>query len=137
DLSGRLRLATRLAEGMARELRMSKRMKIRIADQFRDQQRELAVLLSGSPGTGALGGVAEILDRRTHALGRIADASPDARAVLGSQAGDHAHLCANRLLRSSVRMQEVVLYEYLRRLYESLVARTRKAGDGKVANAPG
>ena len=35
------------------------------------------------------------------------------------------HMFVNRLLRSSQRAQELVLYDFLRRLYDSQIARNR------------
>jgi len=42
----------------------------------------------------------------------------------------YAHMIANRLLRSAQRRQEMVIYDFLARLYESQAARSRnKPGD--------
>ena len=42
-------------------------------------------------------------------------------------AGSYIHMHANRLLRSSARAQELVIYDFLKRIYESRAARQRKA----------
>ena len=41
-------------------------------------------------------------------------------------AGSLLHMHANRILRSNARAQELVLYDFLARLYESQAARARK-----------
>jgi thiopeptide-type bacteriocin biosynthesis protein len=41
--------------------------------------------------------------------------------------GDFVHMSVNRLLRSAQRMQEMVIYDFLVRLYDSRLARERKA----------
>ncbi len=38
-------------------------------------------------------------------------------------AASFIHMYANRLLRSAARAQEMVLYDFLRRIYESQIAR--------------
>jgi hypothetical protein len=45
--------------------------------------------------------------------------------TLGSIGGSYLHMHANRLLRSEQRAQELVLYDFLLRLYESEAARAR------------
>lgn len=48
---------------------------------------------------------------------------------LRTLAGSYIHMHANRLLRSAARAQELVLYDFLCRLYESQAAR-RDRGQG-------
>ena len=43
---------------------------------------------------------------------------------LASLATRHIHMHANRLLRSAQRQQEMVIYDFLARLYDSRLART-------------
>jgi thiopeptide-type bacteriocin biosynthesis protein len=45
--------------------------------------------------------------------------------VFGARLGSHLHMMANRLLRNSQRAQEMVIYDFLDRLYESRLARLR------------
>jgi hypothetical protein len=40
----------------------------------------------------------------------------------------YLHMHANRLLRAAQRAQELVLYDFLERFYESQAARARQAG---------
>ncbi|HEX9083011.1 MAG TPA: lantibiotic dehydratase C-terminal domain-containing protein, partial [Holophagaceae bacterium] len=46
---------------------------------------------------------------------------------LESLAGSYLHMHANRLLRASARAQELVLYDFLTRIYESRLARERRS----------
>ncbi|MCG3138039.1 MAG: Nisin biosynthesis protein NisB [Phycisphaerae bacterium] len=48
----------------------------------------------------------------------------------------YLHMHANRLLRSAARAQELVIYDFLKRVYESRAARERKAGIGPVVAKP-
>jgi len=46
-------------------------------------------------------------------------------APVASIASSLVHMCANRLLHASARAQELVLYDFLQRLYQSTIARGR------------
>jgi thiopeptide-type bacteriocin biosynthesis protein len=73
----------------------------------------------------------EVLDARSHALVPVVAALREAERAgaltspVSDMAWSYAHMFANRMLRSAPRAQEMVLYDFLSRLYESQKARAR------------
>jgi len=125
DLAAKLTLAKTLAKGYATEFRMDAKLSERMRDRFRTERAALDALLeSGGDGAALLGERSQ----------RIREACRDIRALarsgeLASPIADVAasllHMHANRVLRSSNRAQEMVLYHYLEKTYASRLARAR------------
>lgn len=75
----------------------------------------------------------EVLDARSRAMAgpiaalRAAEAAGQLGRPLRAMAWDLAHMVANRMLRVAARAQEMVLYDFLGRLYRSRIARARKS----------
>ena len=73
----------------------------------------------------------EVLDARSRALVPVVAALREAERAgqltssISEMAWSYAHMFANRMLRSAPRAQEMVLYDFLARLYESQKARAR------------
>jgi thiopeptide-type bacteriocin biosynthesis protein len=80
------------------------------------------------PGADALVAGLEVFRRRSERLAPVvAELMSRARAgglsvPLAELAPSYLHMHANRLLRSAHRAQELVLYDFLSRLYESQAA---------------
>jgi len=133
DLARRLEQARRLRDAYAREFRADKGLRVQIGERFRRQRAALEALLepdSGHPLPAALAP----LERRSVRL-RPLVAELEAREREGAlgrplreAAAAFAHMAALRLLRSAPRPQELVIYDFLCRLYESRQARTRGRG---------
>jgi lantibiotic biosynthesis protein len=83
----------------------------------------------------------EVLDARSRALAPVVAALAEAEragaltSTVADMAWSYAHMFANRMLRSAPRAQEMVLYDFLVRLYESRKARAR--GRGKAGGKAG
>ena len=86
----------------------------------------------------------DVLKRRSDRLavlaGDLASADREGRLTrpLGKIVPAFAHMFANRMLRSDHRSQELLLYDFLARLYESRAIRAQKTVDapqssGKVS----
>jgi thiopeptide-type bacteriocin biosynthesis protein len=127
DLHSKAELVGHLADTAARELDFGKRIKIRIGGLFRTHQRALTSLLWEKDPPAPLAAAFPILKRRSERIAAIAcdQVQDGSRELMRDGAKDHVHLSVNRMVRSSTRMHEAVLYELLRRLYDSRVARSR------------
>ncbi len=124
-------LLRRARTSFAREFRADAALQKQIGERFRKEREELAALLDGKPdaeGPIALG--LEVLQRRSVAMKRaIAELKANEAAgklsiPLQELALSHVHMHVNRLLRSAHRAHELVLYEFLARLYDSQLARS-------------
>ncbi|HEU5055814.1 MAG TPA: lantibiotic dehydratase [Kofleriaceae bacterium] len=73
----------------------------------------------------------EVLDTRSRALAPVVAALREAERAgaltspIAEMAWSYAHMFANRMLRGAPRAQEMVLYDFLARLYESQKARAK------------
>jgi thiopeptide-type bacteriocin biosynthesis protein len=134
DLETRFRLADSLRASFLKEFRGEGPFERQLGDRFRRDRNALEALLdprreSESP----LAAGVSILRRRSETWRPVAQTlrrlAAEARLTtpLENLAGSFLHMHANRLLRASARAQELVIYDFLSRLYESRLARERKA----------
>jgi thiopeptide-type bacteriocin biosynthesis protein len=137
DLPARLALMKRVRAGFAAEHNVSGPFEKQLGDKFRKERAALEHLLSapsepvdGEEPTLLHPGFAA-LDARSQTIRRVASeiASLAKEGLLIGDlpdlASSHLHMHANRLLRSEQRAQELVLYDFLLRLYDSESARGR------------
>jgi thiopeptide-type bacteriocin biosynthesis protein len=124
------RLLERLRDGFARDLRADSTLWAQVGRRFREERRSLEALLdtrdsSPPPWHDHLRRRSERLaplfdDLRSLArAGRLSSPLPDLAA-------SYVHMHANRLLRAGHRAHELVLYDFLARLYHSRRARSRR-----------
>lgn len=133
DLEGKHRLMANIRGGFLREFRGEGAFERQLGDRFRKDRKALETLLDpAKEGEGALAPGVAILRRRSEGLRSIGQELRRLEA-LGSfgisvpeLAGSYLHMHANRFLRGSARAQELVLYDFLTRIYESRLARERK-----------
>ncbi|MCX5746919.1 MAG: thiopeptide-type bacteriocin biosynthesis protein [Proteobacteria bacterium] len=119
---------------LGRELQVGTPLWAQIGARFLRERADLDVLLARDPvrdATHALQPGFEILARRDAALAPIGDelrrrdAAGELSPPIGGLAWSVVHMHANRLLHASQRAQEMVLYDFLKRLYASQRARQR------------
>lgn len=141
DLAARLELITRIRQGFAgpgtgRDIRVEGPVKKQLGDRFRQERDTLLALLAPE----MLGNATELdeqltagaacLQRRSEVFAPIvADlkaAIEGNRSLLALDAlvASYLHMYANRLLRSSGGAEELVIYDFLNRLYWTLKARS-------------
>jgi thiopeptide-type bacteriocin biosynthesis protein len=106
-----------------------------LREGFRKERAALTALLDpASDAESPLGPGLEVLQRRSE---RLAPVAAELRSLeqagrlttpVSDLAGSYLHMHANRLLRSSKRAQEMVLYDFLARPYESRLAARSAAG---------
>jgi thiopeptide-type bacteriocin biosynthesis protein len=130
DLARRREVLGRLRAAFAAEFHMDGNVRRQLGDRYRQERAALEALLG--PGEGAEGVLAPgllVLSRRSRhwaavmAALRDRDAAAPLSPPLTEVAVSYLHMHANRVLRSAQRVQELVLYDFLSRLYESRAAR--------------
>jgi thiopeptide-type bacteriocin biosynthesis protein len=130
DLDMRRGVVRRARDAFAAALPADARFHHQLGTRFRPERAGLMALLDPTPVTDTpLAFGREVLRRRSRRLAPVlAELKACARAgrltvPLPELAVSYLHMHANRLLRSAHRAQELVLYDFLTRLYESRAAR--------------
>lgn len=130
DLEARRGLAARLREAYGREHHANVPLDRQLGEKYRAERAIIEAVLTGSgapeyaPGLAALAERSQRLAPLVAELDRLAagGALSVSRADLAASV---LHMSANRLLRGAARAHELVLYDFLARRYQSLVARRR------------
>ncbi|ATB36767.1 Lanthionine biosynthesis protein LanB [Cystobacter fuscus] len=130
DLDAKLRLVTVLREGLGREFHVQRATEHQLSERYRRERRGLEQLLVTrrvqqpvlTQGLAVLARRSERQVPITTALRALSEAGR-LRVPLAELAGNLLHMNANRMAHCSVREQELVLHDYLRRHYGSLRAR--------------
>jgi thiopeptide-type bacteriocin biosynthesis protein len=142
DLEARRAVVHRARDAFAAEFHADAEFGHQLAAKFRPERKGLEALLgpaavADTPYAAAL----EVLRRRSRALapmmtGLRACARASRLSVpLTELAPSYLHMHANRMLRSAQRAQELVLYDFLTRLYQSQAAR-RQGAPSTVIDLP-
>jgi thiopeptide-type bacteriocin biosynthesis protein len=133
DLDSRRAIIRRAVDTFAADFRADASFQNQLGTKFRPERADLEALLDAAPGSDdRLAPGREVLQRRSERLAPIVDELRScARAgrltmPLPELAISYLHMHANRLLRSAHRAQEMVLYDFLARLYESRAARAQR-----------
>jgi thiopeptide-type bacteriocin biosynthesis protein len=124
----RLALTAHLRDGFAAEFRADPALRRRIGQRFRAERHELQVLLDPTWGDGhPLAPGSDVLRRRS---ARIAPLVAELRALeragtlqtpVHLLARSYVHMHVNRLIRAAQRAHELVLYDFLARMYRTVV----------------
>jgi thiopeptide-type bacteriocin biosynthesis protein len=130
DPDTRLSVTRRAREMFAAEFRADAVLRHQLGTRFRLERTALEALLGSAASADSLFSAGlDVLRHRSVRLEYVADELRSrARAgrlttPLPELAVSYLHMHANRLLRSAHRAQELVLYDFLSRLYESQTAR--------------
>jgi thiopeptide-type bacteriocin biosynthesis protein len=106
----------------------------RLGDKFRKHGKELASLLAASaddpdhdyaPGLVAFAARSQRLRPLAQRLRTLASAGALTQSI-ETLVHSYVHMHVNRMIRSSQRAHELVLYDLLRRHYDGLVARGKQ-----------
>jgi lantibiotic biosynthesis protein len=117
------------------EFRADARLQRQISARYRNERAGLQSLLNRTSPEASTSRLFTVLARRSLALQPVVaelrerDRCEALTQPLVKMAGSYIHMNANRVLRSAARAQELVLYDFLSRLYESRKARTRSLKD--------
>ena len=142
DAAGKLAVLAPFADSYYREFGGGKPLRVQLDAKFRAERRGIEALLD--PTNDAESELApgfEVLARRSERQAPIIEElrrhEADGRLTVPVQtlAQSYVHMHVNRMIRSAARAHELVLYDLLRRLYESRAARERKKGAGAAPAA--
>jgi thiopeptide-type bacteriocin biosynthesis protein len=119
-----------LRDEFAQEFGVGADFKQQAGQKFRQERASLEALMNRTndadsyyePALAALAERSERLAQIAPRLRCLADAG-DLTAPLASIAASYVHMWVNRVLRSAHRAQELVLYDFLDRMYQSALSR--------------
>jgi lantibiotic biosynthesis protein len=135
DTATRAQIATEAKDNLGREMSAGTMLWTRIGDRFTKERGELDIMFVPDAARDAAHELApgfELLAKRDAAIAPVVeelrrrDAAGELVPRLRDIAWSAAHMHANRLLHASQRAQELVLYDFLRRLHASRKARGAK-----------
>ncbi len=137
SLPAKLEVATRCRRGFGAEFHVNAHFEDQLSQRFRQERRELEQLLDLTPSQQSPWKAAlDVLERRAQRLRPIAEqlhaAEREGRLTIpvAGLADSFLHMHVNRMLPSDQRAQELILYDFLARIYRSRLARARKAENG-------
>ncbi len=133
DVEAKRALVARLRDGLWKDLHGDKALEREISERFRAQRRTMEVLMAPArerehplaAGLAALRWRSQRLAPIAYEL-KALERAGRLTVPLTEIAGSYLHMHANRMLRASARQQELVLYDFLERLYRSQLARSRR-----------
>jgi thiopeptide-type bacteriocin biosynthesis protein len=132
EIATRRLIVNNMGKSQEKSLAVSQQYRKQISDRFRSERTVLEKLLD-DPAAGGfpeealtalqrysarLAGIREEMERK-HAAGALT-------ATVQELAGSFVHMHLNRLFRSSPNAQEMVIYDYLARCYDSRLARAKR-----------
>jgi thiopeptide-type bacteriocin biosynthesis protein len=130
DLAAKASVLKKVRTQFAKEFEIDSRFKAQLSERFRKERKGLEALLAPAPeATDALAPGCEIFRRRSAQLIPIGtklrdvEQGGDLAKPIRDLAPSFIHMHANRLLRSAQRAHELLLYDFLARLYDSQLAR--------------
>jgi thiopeptide-type bacteriocin biosynthesis protein len=133
SLEQKLEFAEQSRKGYGAEFQVNKTLEVQLGVRYRRSSRELEALLT-APETApevlqeALAAFTRHGARLRAVAGKLrqAEQAGALTMTLGELAGSYLHMHVNRLLPEEQRAHELVLYEFLGRLYRSRLARAKK-----------
>jgi thiopeptide-type bacteriocin biosynthesis protein len=134
DLERKLQVVKAAREAFGKEFRTDGQFEHQLGDKYRKERASLERLLDpGHDGDSPLSPGLALIHQRSSRLKALAselrmlEESGRLFATTPELAQSFLHMHANRMLRSAARAQELVMYDFLARTYESLLARARKS----------
>lgn len=133
DLEAKKTTMERLRTAWNLEFKVTAGTKKQLAEKFRGERKKLEALLEcSSKDSPVLSLAGPIFESRTsrvvpaiHNLHALAEAGL-LHADISDLVTSYVHMHINRLIRSSARLHELVLYDFLLNLYDGMVARERR-----------
>ncbi len=131
-LPGKLALLEHMREQFGREFGTSSLLEKQLGDRFRKERPRLDALFAltrdHADGTSVELRALELLALRSTRLAPVVDdlvaaiAAGSVLAKLDDLAASYIHMHVNRMTRSAARAHELVLYDFLSRIYRSQIA---------------
>lgn len=133
SLDRKLAVVSRCRDRFGRELVVDQHSQRALGEKFRRERLRLDALLSGaSVEEEPFVAACQAFRRRSERVARVVaqlrsvHERGELSVTIEELASSYLHMHANRMLRSAARPQELVLYDFLRRLYEGQRARSRQ-----------
>ncbi|SDE43910.1 thiopeptide-type bacteriocin biosynthesis domain-containing protein [Dyadobacter soli] len=137
NLEDKKAFAGRLQEGFFREFRGNADLTVQLNNKYRQHSEEIWSFLD--PGNDLLNGIEEVValfeERSSCIRASLAVIPPHNDTSLHHFAGSLVHMFLNRLFVSQQREHELVVYHYLKKYYESKLARREKVSHLMFVNA--
>ena len=133
DAAGRRALSAQLRDSYVAEHRAPAGLRRQLGERFRRERRALEALLTGDGSRGSSDAHRAALQARSGRMAPIVarlkalEAAGQLTTPIEQIASSMGHMFANRVLRFGARDQELVMYDFLSRLYEGRAARDRVA----------
>jgi lantibiotic biosynthesis protein len=130
DLTERRRLANNVSRFGEKTLSASERYRKQLSERFRGERQTLEAVLEGAAdfpplAQSALARFAEQM-KTIRAQLELARQAGELAAPVFELAGSYVHMQLNRMFRSTPNAQEMVLYDFLARTYDSRMAREKR-----------
>jgi thiopeptide-type bacteriocin biosynthesis protein len=143
DIERKLKVVKDAREAFGKEFRANGQFQYQLGDKYRKERASIEALLDPTRDDESTlaPGLALLRERskRLKALASELQACEKAGQLttpLPELAQSFLHMHANRILRSAARAQELVMYDFLARTYESRLARSRKTGEHAKTSSP-
>lgn len=122
-----------LRDSFGEEFEVTPDLKRQLGQKYRNERANLETLLAGDtehglgPGLRLLAERSQYISEAAEELWHLEDEGEVTRSI-PEIVSSLVHMHANRLLRSAARAQELVIYEFLVRLYRAQIARAESGG---------
>lgn len=132
DMSARRRLVNNLGKAQEEKFSINQRYKKQLSEKFRAERDRLEALLAtcgnGELPAQARSALALFAGRLESVRAQIEHArqAGELHKSIADLAGSYVHMHLNRLFRSAANAQEMVLYDFLARTYDSRMAREKQ-----------
>ncbi|HME91344.1 MAG TPA: thiopeptide-type bacteriocin biosynthesis protein, partial [Myxococcaceae bacterium] len=144
DLEAKLAVVQAARQKFGREFRVDGQFEYQLGDKYRKERAGIEALLDPNRDEESeLAPGLRLLHTRSQKLRAIAselracEAAGRLTVALPELAQSYLHMHANRMLRSAARAQELVMYDFLVRTYESRLARARQSDASRSIPSPG
>jgi thiopeptide-type bacteriocin biosynthesis protein len=132
ELGARRLVMKNVRDSFAKEFRVEGALRRQLGEKFRQERAALQELFDPArEAESPLAPGLAILRERSQAQAevvselRAAEAAGRLSTPITELAASYLHMHANRMLRSAARAQELVLYDWLHRIYDAKAARLR------------
>lgn len=136
-LEGKKVFASQLQEQFFREFRGDTHLNVQLNNKYRQHREEITSFLDGGDDSrNGIGDVIALFEERSRRIRpSLAVILPHNAVGLHHFAGSLVHMFVNRLFVSQQREHELVVYHYLKKYYESKLARREKVSHLTFVNA--
>jgi lantibiotic biosynthesis protein len=128
DLEARRASIQRQRDAFQREFHAGLTTRKQLGERYRAERRKLEALFENPAGPGDLAELARAFDVRSLRIVEAVRRMRPSAEALPALVDSYVHMHINRMIRSAQRTHELVLYDYLFRIYDGQLARAGKTG---------